>query len=354
MNFPADLLGCGQWRLMWPSAVINNTFNKQVRSIDFHLLLGDHRLYTDTIAVRIQRQVRPYQINYLKWLKSYRDTFYRQTDRWFNIAYDVDDVIFYEDIPDYNAARGAFNDPVIRAAAIEGMQLADFITASTPYMAEYLKNKVQHDRIKVLPNHPPRFYLDRFYSFDNRLKSLNGKPSILYMGSNTHINIREDVNIEDDLSSVLPYMEATANEFNWHFFGPVNKRLKGIKNATFHDWVDLLEVPYKIQQINPTLAIAPLQDNNFNKCKSDIKLLEMAAIGIPIICQDLITYEKAILKFNNNDKLDSIIRSSLKPKRFKELVTTHHKLMDNMWLENNIKDYANKIIKPAINDWNLI
>jgi hypothetical protein len=40
------------------------------------------------------------------------------------------------------------------------------------------------------------------------------------------------------------------------------------------------------------LLIAPLVDNPFNRCKSNIKWLEFSALGIPMAGQNICTYNK--------------------------------------------------------------
>lgn len=38
------------------------------------------------------------------------------------------------------------------------------------------------------------------------------------------------------------------------------------------------------------IAIAPLVDNDFNNCKSNLKILEAGAKGIPIVCSKVLPY----------------------------------------------------------------
>ncbi len=60
--------------------------------------------------------------------------------------------------------------------------------------------------------------------------------------------------------------------------------------------------------------IAPLQDNVFNRGKSDIKLIEAGCFGSPVICQDMVTYKDADHKFNTGDDLVDNIKKLLQHK----------------------------------------
>jgi hypothetical protein len=59
------------------------------------------------------------------------------------------------------------------------------------------------------------------------------------------------------------------------------------------------------------MMVAPLQDNSFNKSKSDIKYIEACAFGLPVACQDLCTYENAEIKFKTGEEMLDKIESEL-------------------------------------------
>ena len=63
------------------------------------------------------------------------------------------------------------------------------------------------------------------------------------------------------------------------------------------------------------MFIAPLSDNNFNKAKSDLKYIEASALGIPIVCQDICTYENAPIKFKTGDEMIDRIKEVLGDER---------------------------------------
>lgn len=82
--------------------------------------------------------------------------------------------------------------------------------------------------------------------------------------------------------------------------------------------------------------VAPLQDNNFNKSKSDLKLVEANCFGIPIACQDLCTYEDAKFKFKTGDEMIAQIDDVLSKKgRYMNLSAKARSDANKRWLEND-------------------
>ena len=98
--------------------------------------------------------------------------------------------------------------------------------------------------------------------------------------------------------------------------------------------------------------VAPLQDNTFNKAKSDLKYIEACAFGIPIACQDLCTYENAPIKFKTGDEMiDQIDRTLKDTKRYKSLIKKGRAYADTRWLEDdkNIDCYM-ELYQYDVND----
>jgi hypothetical protein len=45
--------------------------------------------------------------------------------------------------------------------------------------------------------------------------------------------------------------------------------------------------PQKLATLDLDLAVAPLENNQFNDCKSNLRLLEYGACGFPVICSNV-------------------------------------------------------------------
>ncbi len=111
VNFYADYSGCGHWRMIWPELLLNCYGKANIQGGT--VMIGDKNFYKGLKAIRIQRQATESQLNYIKWLKQI------QGECGFKVIYEIDDLIFKEDIPHYNKFRFAFEDPSIRQTSME-------------------------------------------------------------------------------------------------------------------------------------------------------------------------------------------------------------------------------------------
>lgn len=194
------------------------------------------------------------------------------------------------------------NEPLQRGFTTEQLMVmryfareADGIIVST----EGLKARLSrlNDKIVVVPNAlDERLVQDREWS----PKTANGdreRKAIGYMGTYTH---------DADLMAILqPLREILRNHSDtWEL-----QLIGGIADSSifqaFHDLpVQVLNVGkngeypnfmrWMAQTVRWDLAIAPLEDNPFTRCKSDIKFLDYSALGIPGIYSQVKPYEKTV------------------------------------------------------------
>lgn len=340
ISYAADHGGCGYWRIHWPEILINSHQLGIVTNSTF--MLADPRYYHELKSVKIQRQVTPPQLEFVKFLRHTSDNGSK-----FKLYYEIDDVIFPEDIPLYNKAREAFVDPVIKKTAIEIMKLCDFITAPTKYMADYYTERTGVPS-KVIPNYMPKFWIDRFYSkakitenFDKNKK----RPRIGYVGSPTHLNIALLKDIKDDIDPIIPLIRKTYKNYKWVFMGGVPYPLLDLVKAgeiEYVPWTPLFQYAYTFDSLNLNVAIAPLQDNRFNLAKAPIKYLEAGALGIPCICQDLEPYKIASLKFNTSEEMYENIKKLTTNRQFYLSESDKaRKVATQYWLEDHIQEHVN-------------
>jgi len=68
--------------------------------------------------------------------------------------------------------------------------------------------------------------------------------------------------------------------------------------------VTIEKYPSRLAGLNLDLALAPLEDNFFNACKSNLRLLEYGACGFPVICSDIRCYsgELPVTRVRNTPK----------------------------------------------------
>ena len=312
VNFLADHSGCGFWRLFWPADQLNSRVESVVMSSC--QMIHDEMFFSTLKTVRIQRQATENQYKYVTYLERMRNKF------GFNLAYEIDDIMYYSDIPEYNKFKPGFSDPKIAEFCTKIMQTCDEITTTNKFIGDYYADKTGNKNITVIPNYPPRWWIGNHYdekkisqNFDKNRK----KPRILYAGSGAHIDVEGRCKYKDDFYHINEVVRKTVNEYQWVFFGAMPIPLVDLYKdgkIEFHNWTKLYDFPEKIASLNAQIMIAPLQENVFNNGKSDIKLIEAGSFGTPAICQDLVTYKDADFKFKTGDDLVDQIKRLLKSK----------------------------------------
>ena len=332
INYYADYSGCGHWRMIWPEHILNAHQKYVIHGTTMMVL--DERYYANCTAVRVQRQATPAQLQFIKFLTSIKDKYN------FRIIYEIDDIVFHEDIPDYNKFKSAFVDKSIRESAVEIMKLCDEITVTNPFMQQYYAEKTGNKNVTVIPNYPPQWWMGNYYNQDEisrRYHKHRKKPRIIYPASGAHFDVENRVNQRDDFEHINDVIEKTVDKYQWVFIGAHPLRLTPLVRQgkiEFHNWQRLYEYPKLLHSLEPTMLIAPLQDNTFNKAKSDLKYIEGCSYGIPVACQDLCTYEEAPYKFTTGDELIDTIKTCTKNKnKYMEISKRARAVADKRWLE---------------------
>jgi hypothetical protein len=350
LNYYADYSGCGHWRMIWPEQVMNAHSKAVVHGTT--VMNVDERYYVQAKGVRIQRQATPQQLQFVKWLRQVADK------NSFRLIYEIDDICFHEDIPDYNKYKTAFTDPAIRQSAQEMMEICDEITVTCPFMQDYYKSKTNNKNVTVIPNFMPKFWLGGKSNINRTMESYDKnkrKPRILYAGSGAHFDVENRTKFRDDFEHVNDVIRRTADKYQWVFIGahplPLRDLIQNGK-VEFHPWKRLYEYGQGLYDLNVNLIVAPLQDNTFNRAKSDLKYIEACALGLPIVCQDICTYENAPIRFKTGDEMIDQINNTLKDRsRYKSLCKKASQYADTRWLEDdrNIDCYT-ELYQYGVND----
>lgn len=339
VSYAADHQGCGFWRMHWPEAVINGQQLGIINNNNFMIL--QENFYQGITCVRVQRQVTPTQLQFVRAL---REISKKNND--FKIYYDIDDVIFPEDIPLYNKAREAFVDPTITRTAVEIMKLCDAITCPTEYMTRYYEEKTGVKGI-VLPNFMPKFWLDRFYNKTKIAENYDynkRRPRVGYVGSPTHFNMGPSTGAKDDFGDIGHAIRKTSKLFKWVIMGGLPYELNDLVKSgeiEYKPWAKIWDYPAAYHSLNLNAVIAPLQDNKFNRAKAEIKYLEAGALGIPGVFQDMEPYKIAPHKFNTPDEMIDKLKHILSDRKvYLTESDKARKVATQWWLEDNIHHYT--------------
>jgi hypothetical protein len=333
VNYLADYGGCAFYRCMAPNSMLN-LYQKGV-IVELTTMVLDPRFYQGIKAVKIQRQATPVQREFVKFLKQL------SVQNNFKLIYEIDDIVFREDIPDYNRNKDAFVDDQIRSSILDIMNMCDEITVTCDFMRDYFIDKTGNKNVTVIPNYLQKWWFDRYYDLNKLLKSYEKnkkKPKISIFASGTHVDVTNRANQQDDFAHIIQAVIKTRTMFRWQFYGCYPLPLKPFidkREIDFYPWVPLPEFPEAMANSDTQLSFACLQDNNFNRAKSNIKLIESGALGIPCVCPDMVTYKDAFLKYKTGDEFIDQIKFALKDQtRYADLCKKSRKYADNFWLED--------------------
>lgn len=311
LNFMADRQGCGMWRIGFAEYLINMTGMGESTSVT--KMISDPNWYADLKVVKLQRQASNEQKGFVQWLKSIQPRY------GFKMIYEVDDVVFREDIPDYNIYKAGFDNDQIRQNCIDIINLCDEVTVTCKHMRDLYRTRTGKQEITVVPNFPPYWWFGHQYNYNKVVSKFDynrKKPRIVYAGSGAHFDIHNLVNQKDDFEGINEFIIKNLDKYQFVFIGATSLALRPYIESgqiEYHDWKSLIEYPNFLASLDAQLFIAPLQDNSFNRSKSDIKYIEAACLGIPCLCQDITTYENAIpeLRFKTPEELEAKVEKLL-------------------------------------------
>ena len=199
---------------------------------------------------------------------------------------DIDDLI--TELPREHISYNYYD--LNREKTIHFIRLMDFITVSN----EELKNRLTpyNGNIYVLPNYlDSRIWDDKGRRFSGRQERGEQKIVIGYAGSRTH---------EYDFKLVTPAVKHMLSKYKgrveFKFVGCIPRGLEDMDGVRFYARTTMPYLQYArfMKNCDFDFALAPLEDNAFNRCKSNIKFLEYSASRIPAIYSRTGPYKKEI------------------------------------------------------------
>ncbi|MBI4741808.1 MAG: methyltransferase domain-containing protein [Betaproteobacteria bacterium] len=258
----ADNSGCGHYRIMLPAIALNNSNRATVEfSQAIYSIPELARIAPDAFV--LQRQLTDPQINRIAEVRRHFD---------FPVHYELDDLI--TDIPKNSPHRSELpKDTGHRLKKALGL-IDTFIVSTDALKAAYDK---YHDKILVVPN---RLSRERWRNLAAPHKN-HRRPRVGWSGSISHTG---------DLLIVADVVQSLAAEVDWVFMGHCPSPLRPFI-AEYHHGVPFDEYPEALAALDLDLAIAPLEQNHFNECKSNLKLLEYGILGYPVIATDIQPYQ---------------------------------------------------------------
>lgn len=258
----ADAQGCGNYRVIQPLDALNREGLVEGRLSWTHLTPTELECYRPDSIV-LQRQIGDEQIEHMRRMHAFSQAFK---------VFELDD--YLPNLPIKSVHRAQMPKDILRSMR-RGLAYVDRFVVSTQPLAEAFAGL--HDDIRVVPN-----TLDcRFWKDLKALRRQSRKPRVGWAGGASHTG---------DLEVIADVVKELASEVEWVFFGMCPDKLRPYVHE-FHESVSLEKYPETLARMNLDLALAPVEQNLFNECKSNLRLLEYGACGFPVIASDLRCYQ---------------------------------------------------------------
>jgi len=181
----------------------------------------------------------------------------------------------------------------------ECLQRTQVVTTTTPYLAKILRR--HHPNVVVLPNMLP----EEHWGFERPAHP--GKVIVGWAGGTSHY--RDVALLSGTMEQILddyPQVELWLIGMAEYPFRP-HPRIRALESVKIEQLAEVL--------VNFDIGLAPLVDNHFTRCKSDLKFLEYAKAGAAVIASPVEPYVHTIVDGKNGmlaastkDWMRSIIR----------------------------------------------
>lgn len=289
--------GCGYYRVQLVAKYLNKLPDVYMKiSFEYSKELMD---WADLII--LQKQVNQKAIPFVEYAKSLGK----------KIITEVDDDYF--NIPEWNPAHSYYKDKT--EGLVNFYKISDAMTVTNDHLAqqmrkynpnvyslpnsidipfiEKLKKLPQEDKyrhIKYLDKDQKKLSLEEVFYF------LEGKKVIGWGGSPTHLRDLQQATTaliemcKKDKDVVLTMMACATDDL--------------LKNIPKDQLILINPVPIFLYHKNLIIqnwdvGICPVEDNVFNRSKSNLKFLEFGVLGFPCLCSDVENYRKTITHLEN-------------------------------------------------------
>ena len=283
----ADNSGCSHVRCRFFADYINaNDFG--IKAVILPVFTLDPIILSKTRAIIWQKPATYQHLSIIQKYKGFQRKF------GFKMIYEIDDLFFTspirgECLPPYNMSyirrKEANLDEEIEDALHQIIPLFDVVMCSTDYLKKAVIQKYNYDNVITVKNTVPRF----LWSCDKKKPIAEDikRPVVLYSGASGHYRNPKDKNDPGDFGdwncAFRDWVIKNVNEdkidfkimgdFPW-FFQPIAPKIQ------FIPWTNSYNYPRRCWSTKADFQIAPLVDNEFNRCKSALRFYESSIAGM--------------------------------------------------------------------------
>jgi glycosyltransferase involved in cell wall biosynthesis len=262
---PAWIDACALYRMFLPHLHTPNS------KFVFHPQATPFKEFEQAKVAVVQRQCTRQNFEALKKMKS----------MGLKLVYDLDDNVW--NLPSHNPAKEVFEQ--MRQGFSICANVCDLVTVSTEALRGAVKVHAPEIAKKVeVVNNGIDFTL---FQVPKIPKSDNGMVTIGWAGSNTHSGDLAEV------WSLLPELHKEYENVAFEIVGEKPPEGWDENTPRLHNrrWIPTSMFPARWGTWGWDIVLAPLQDNQFNRSKSNIKMLEAAAVNAPCLVSEVRPYQ---------------------------------------------------------------
>lgn len=194
------------------------------------------------------------------------------------VVIDLDDDLW--NVHPSNPAYAAWQQPELRKSLNACVHGASLVTVTTPELADLVRP--MNRNVKIIPNMLAR------EDWQPELPEARQDDRLVvgWAGSASHAN---DLFL---LGGVVERLLEQHEHLEMHFAGmrslpfPEHPRLKVVPPVPIEEYPDLLSTF--------DIGLAPVVDDRFNRCKSDLKFVEFSMAGVPTVAANVATYQRTM------------------------------------------------------------
>lgn len=220
----------------------------------------------------------------------------------------------------------------------KNIAVADRVTVTTEALAKLVRQ--YNDEVVIIPNYMPAWVLEHERPKRDRV-------TIGWMGSSTH-----SMDWEQAGSHVKRFLQRNP-DVQFHLIGGSygDKFQVNPGQLVETGWINSVEETWRT--IDFDIALAPLRPHIFNQSKSNLKALEAAALGIPIVASDcgpypeFVEHGKTGFLVKRDHEWGKYLRELVNDEAMREEMGAAAKAKASQWtLEGNIDQW-----KAALTEW---
>lgn len=241
----------------------------------------------------------------------------------FKIVVDLDDYWILH--PKHNMSK-TWTINKMGEKIVESLKSADQIICTTSLLADKIKSIVGDKNIHVIPNALP-FGEDQFNSI--KQESIDGRVRFMYAGGGSHFwdlktltipfqKVNNNPNLKNASFTLAGFNKSTPeSDKEWRTIEKTFNLNFKLRNYIRRNTLHLKE--YMNHYNHADVSLVPLEYNNFNRFKSNLKIIEAGCKNIPCIVSNVEPYSnepnKDILLFakNANEWYEHIKYCTLNP-----------------------------------------